>query len=246
MRTARRVIALLAALAGCLGAVAYAASPRQPAHPAHYPGPAGAGALPKPSLRQHPDALEVSASARFSFVAPGRRPRFQCRLDGQSWSSCRPPVAFARLSPGSHRFAVRVFGPGGDHGRSASFRWRVLEPKDFSISPRLSGLGDLFPGAPPLSLPLTISNPNSVPILVTSITVAAGASAPGCGSADNLAINDAGVSKAAPLRVPAHGSVNLPAAGVSAPAIQLRERSVNQDACQRTTFPLSFSGSARG
>lgn len=245
MRTARRVVALLAALAGCLGAVAYAASPRQPAPEAPNPGRAGAGALPKPSLRQHPDALAVSASARFAFAATGRRPRFQCRLDGRPWGTCRSPVLFTKLSPGSHRFGVRVAGVAGSHGRPARFRWRVLEPKDFSIAPRLAGLGALYPGATPQPLPLTVSNPNPVPILVTGIAVAAGHGGPGCGS-DNLVLSPAGVSKAAPLEVPANGSVDLPAAGVSAPAIQLRDLPVSQDACRGKTFPLSFSGSARG
>jgi hypothetical protein len=38
----------------------------------------------------------------------------------------------------------------------------------------------------------------------------------------------------------------LPAVGVAAPTIQLRDLPVNQDACQSASFPLSFSGSARG
>jgi hypothetical protein len=209
MRTTRRVVALLAALAGCLGAVAYAAAPRQPSPPAPGPARVGGGALPKPSLTQHPDRLATSASARFGFAAGGRQPRFQCRLDGRSWSPCRPPVVFNGLSFGAHRFAVRAVGPGGEHGRPRRFRWRVLEPKDFSIAPRLSGLGDLYPGASPLQLPLTISNPNPVPIFVTSLSVAATAGAPGCASAANLVLTASGVSSAAPLR---HHGAGDPAA----------------------------------
>jgi hypothetical protein len=243
MHAARRVVALLAALVGCLGAVAYAATPRQPAPS---PGRVQDSPLPKPALSQHPDKLAISKSARFGFAVKGRQLRFQCRLDSRPWSACRPPVVFTGLSLGTHRFAVRAVGPGGGHGRSARFGWRVLEPKDFSIAPQLSGLGDLYPGAPPLTLPLTISNPNSVPIFVTGLSVATTANAPGCTSADNLVLSSAGVSSAAPLKVPAHGSIGLPAAGVSAPTIQLRDLPVNQDACQGATFPLSFSGSARG
>jgi hypothetical protein len=246
MRTTRRLVALLAALAGCLGAVAYAAAPHQLGSPAPSLSRVSGSPLPKPTLNQHPNKLAVSKSARFSFAAKGRRLRFQCQLDGRAWNPCRSPVAFTGLSLGTHKFAVRAMGPGGGRGRAARFGWRVLEPKDFSIAPQLSGLGDLYPGAPPLSLPLTISNPNSVPIFVTSLSVTTTANAPGCTSADNLALSAAGISSAAPLKVPANGSVGLPAAGVSAPTIQLRDLPVNQDACQGATFPLSFSGNARG
>jgi len=246
MHATRRAVALMAALAGCLGAVAYAAAPPRPAPPPSAPARAVGRALTKPSLVQHPSPVSVSTSARFGFTASTRRPRFQCRLDGAPWRACRSPASFSGLKPGLHRFAVRATGPGGSRSRPASFRWRVLEPQDFSISPQLEDLGKLYPGAPPQPLPLTIANPNPVPILVTSLAVTAGGGAPGCAGAENLALTPAPISGAAPLRVPAHGSVALPAPGVQAPSIQLRDLSVNQDACQGASFPLSFLGSARG
>jgi len=245
MRTTRRVVILLAALGGCLAAVAYAA-PRHSAPPATGPGRVREGVLPKPSLTDHPDRLAVSASARFSFTARDHRLRFECRLDERPWRPCRSPVVFTGLSAGAHRFAVRATGARNIHSRSARFRWKILEPKDFSIAPQLAGLGELYPGAPALPLPLTISNPNPVPIFVTRLAVSPADGAPSCSSADNLVLTDAGVSNAAPLRVPAHGSVSLPTSAVSAPAIRLRDLPVNQDACQGATFPLSFTGRARG
>lgn len=245
MRAGRPAIALLAALLGCLGAVAYAASPH---HGAHW-GPHGAGpragGLPKPKLRRHPERRTVSATASFGFRAAGR-PRFQCRLDGRAWKDCRSPAAFSGLSAGAHRFEVRAVGRQGGHGPPARFRWRVLEPRDFSVAPRLDGLRPLLPGAAPQPLPLTISNPNPAPIFVTGLTVSTSGDPAGCRGADNLALGAAGVSAAAPLRVPPHGSVELPGAGVAAPSIQLRNLPSNQDPCQGASFPLSFSGSARG
>ena len=103
-----------------------------------------------------------------------------------------------------------------------------------------------YPGAPAQTLPLTVTNPNPVPIFLTGLTVAATSDPSGCASAANLVLTPAPISAAAPLRVPAHGSVHLPAPGVGAPAIQLRDLPVNQDACQGASFPLAFSGSARG
>ena len=249
MRTTRGLLVVFAGLAG-LGAVAYAATP----HPqGSTPGSApkaersqGAASLPKPKITMHPDKLATSTNAKFSFAVRAAKPRFQCRLDSRPWSACQAPLSFNKLVAGSHSFSVRSAGARGKHSKAARFRWQVLEPKDFSITPQLGGLGALYPGAAAQALPLTIANPNPVPILVTSLQVRATADPPGCGSAENLVLSGSSASSAAPIKVPANGTVSLPAAAVSAPSIQLRDLPVSQDACQRAQFPLAFSGTARG
>ncbi len=204
------------------------------------------GRLPKPTLSERPDAQSPSTRARFGFVA--RRPgaRFECRLDRARWRTCRSPVLFAGLAVGRHRFSVRAADRQGRHGAAAKFRWTVLAAKDLSIVADLSGLSALYPGAPPLALPLTVQNPNPAPILVTGLRVSVGANPAGCASADNLALGQSNASPSAPLEVPAGGSVRLPAHGVLPPTIQLRDLPVNQDACKNARFPLEFTGSARG
>jgi hypothetical protein len=247
MRTMRGAIAVLAGIGG-LGAVAYAATPQGPT-PGSTPKAErsqGAGSLPKPKITMHPDKLATSTSAKFAFTVRSAKPRFQCRLDSRSWSTCQTPVTFSKLATGSHSFSVRSLGARGKHGKAARYRWQVLEPKDFSITPQLAGLGPLFPGAPAQALPLVIVNPNPVPIFVTGLQVKATADPAGCASADNLLLFGSSASLAAPIKVPANGSVSLPAPGISAPSIGLRDLPVNQDACQRTQFPLAFSGTARG
>jgi hypothetical protein len=247
MRTMRGVLVVLASIAG-LGAVAYAASPQSP-NPGSAPKAErsqGVGSLPRPKITMHPDKLATSASAKFSFAVRAGKPRFQCRLDGRPWSGCQAPVSFSKLTAGSHSFSVRSVGARGKHSKTARFRWQVLEPKDFSITPQLGGLSPLFPGAPAQALPLTITNPNPVPILVTSLQVRATADPTGCPSAENLILSGSSASSAAPIKVPASGSVNLPAPVASAPSIQLRDLPVSQDACQRAQFPLAFFGTARG
>ena len=238
--------ALLAivAIAG-LTAIAYAAAPSgaQKGNAERAPGSARHW---RPIISQHPDKIVVSTSARFDFNA-GRRGRgFRCRLDDHNWGACHPPIVLARLTPGKHSFAVRALDRKGQRSGTTRFRWRILEPKDFTIVPRLSGIGALYPGAPAVALPVTIDNPNSVPILVTGLQVAATADPPGCSRAENLLFVPAGLSRKAPLRIPAGGSATLPAAGVSPPGIQLRDLPVNQDACQNAQFPLAFSGKAHG
>lgn len=246
MRTTRGVVALLLGIAG-LGAVAYAASPRG-SSPGSAPTPErsrGAASLPKPRITMHPDKVSPSTSAGFGFSARGRNLRFQCRLDKRSWAGCKSPFVANRLAVGLHAFSVRTVAR-GKRGKAARFRWRVLEPKDFAIAPQLGGLGALYPGAPAQALPLVLSNPNPVPIFVTSLQARATSDPAGCASADNLIFHSSSASDAAPIKVPAGSSVSLPAPGASAPAIQLRDLPVNQDACQRAQFPLAFSGKARG
>jgi hypothetical protein len=250
MRATRGV--LLALLAGVVGlsAVAYAAVPQKQDHT---PGSApksernqGVGSLPKPKITMHPDKLATSTTAKFSFAVRSGKPRFQCKLDGRAWGVCQAPVSYSKLAVGSHGFSVRSVGTRKKHSQAARFRWQVLEPKDFSITPQLGSLAALFPGAPAQALSLTIANPNPVPILVTSITVSASASPPGCASAENLILTGASASSASPIQVPANGSITLPGPSGSAPTIGLRNLPVSQDACQGAQFPLSFSGTARG
>ncbi len=115
-------------------------------------------------------------------------------------------------------------------------------PEDFDISGQASGT--LYPGAPPQALPLTLSNPNPMPLVVTGLTVSA-AGPPGCASAENLEITQSDVSAASPVILPADGSVSLPAQGVIAPSVQLLDlESVDQDGCRGAVFALTYTGSA--
>jgi hypothetical protein len=247
-RSGRRTTASGALLAtgalAALAAVAFAAEPhggpdrgteRKPGSPPPW----------RPAILRHPDRVEVSTTARFDFRGKHAR-RFRCRLDHRRWKDCRAPIAFAELAPGRHAFAVRAFDRSGRRSAPALFRWRILEPKDFAIVPQLSGIGSLYPGAPAIALPVTIANPNPVPILITGLRVVATADPPGCSRAENLSLWPASLSRAAPLRVPAGRTAHLPGAGVSAPAIQLRDLPISQDACQNARFPLAFSGEAHG
>lgn len=114
----------------------------------------------------------------------------------------------------------------------------------FSIVLAEGGGAGLYPGAAPQPIALVLGNPSSTPIYVTSLSVTAPSGPLGCEPAVNLGIVQSDVSSAAPLELPAHGSVTLPAQGHSAPTIQLLDLPRDQDACQSARFPLSFTGSA--
>jgi len=240
-----RALIGLVGIGACFAAVSYAAGRRQQSPAAGARGSARA-VLPKPAIRDRPDARSPSTRARFSFTVRGPGLRFECRLDGARWTACQTPVLIAGLAVGRHRFAVRALDSRRRHSAAARFRWTVLEAKDFAIVPDLSGLPSLYPGAPPVALPLTVRNPNPAPILVTALRVAVAADPPGCPSAANLALIQSNASRSTPLEVAAGGAVGLPAQGVLAPTIQLRDLPVDQDACQNARFPLELTGSARG
>jgi hypothetical protein len=114
----------------------------------------------------------------------------------------------------------------------------------FSIAVAGDRGAPLYPGGAPQTIALTVRNPGEAAIYVTSLSVTVPSGPQGCDPLTNLGVVQSDVSSAAPLQVPAHGSVTLPARGHSAPTIQLLDLPVDQDACQGAHFSLSFSGSA--
>lgn len=201
---------------------------------------------PRPQIVTHPAAKTAETNASFGFVDWERDASFECRLDKGSWASCKSPISYKSLQAGKHSFSVRAVDDAGNRSEAASFEWAIEaaegESKRFSISGGVAS--DLYPGAAPTAIGLTLSNPNSVAIHVTSLLVAIAGSPAGCESATNIVLSQSSASSATPVEVPAHGSVTLPAQGVSAPTIQLRDLPVNQDACKGATFSLAYSGSA--
>jgi hypothetical protein len=256
-----RAILALAIASACLGAVAYAAirPERQ----------ASGERLLEARLLEVPAASSTAAEPQFRFHVPprargdnppllpgsggGRKSsrRFQCRLDNGRWETCSSPHRLGGLATGEHFLAVRAFNRDDRAGPAASYTWRQLapsspaaevDPKQFTIETP-EAPHDLFPGDPAQAVPLLIANPNPVAIEVTSLTVAIAADSPAC-PAENFRLTQSSVSPAAPLTVPANGSVSLPTA--AAPAIAMLNLPVNQDGCRSAEVPLVFSGEAHG
>jgi hypothetical protein len=200
---------------------------------------------PTPTLTGHPSQTTTSTTASFTFTDGEPGVRYECSLDDDWAAACSSPTSYAGLDPGRHSFSVRAVDAAGNRSRWTSYSWTVTRAttRDFSISGNANAL--LYPGAPAQPIALTLSNPNSVAIYVTSIQVSVTASSsPGCSPATNLALTQSSASSAAPVRVPAGGSVTLPAQGVSAPTIRMLNLPVNQDACKNARFSLGYGGSA--
>ena len=112
---------------------------------------------------------------------------------------------------------------------------------NFTIS---GSVGGLEPG---LTLPvkLTLTNPNSIKIYVTHLTLSMSAdSTPsGCSRDDNFTITQSDATSSDPIVVPAQGTVTLTSAP-HAPQITFLNLPTLQDVCKGKSFALTFSGSA--
>jgi hypothetical protein len=258
---AAKALVVLVSATGCLAAVAYAATaPSAPAHgdairPAAkavqartlVPSPRTEGSgLSRPRIVRHPAKTTLSTRASFRYLSRQADIEFACKLDDAGWKRCGlARAAYRGLAVGAHRFSVRAEAD-GVRSLPARFAWAQAEPKSFTIVPELSGLSLLYPGAPPVAVPLVLTNPNSAPIRVTSLKVSVTADPAACPSGANLELIQSSASERKPVKIPAGGTVRLPVSGVSAPAVALRNLPVNQDTCQGVSFPLAFSGEALG
>jgi hypothetical protein len=101
----------------------------------------------------------------------------------------------------------------------------------------------LYPAGPVVPIVLTLTNPNTSPIVVTDLSArVASAAASGC-QTDWYAVTQASLPSAG-ITIPAGGSVTLPAQGATNPTIQMLDAGVNQDTCQAALLTLSYTGSA--
>lgn len=256
-RAVRVAIALTTALA-CLGAAAYAASRpeasgrspsgsdvgpslrRQP--PAKKPA---AARPPRPQLTTRAGAVNTRTTVRFKFTAPGEGLGFQCQLDKRAWKPCTSPSKVRGIAAGHHTFSVRALRK-ALRGPAARIAWTKVDPQQLTVEPHALTLAPLRPGDPAQAIPVRIVNPNSVPVTVTSLTVAVSADPAGCPANPNLELGPSSLSPTTPLVLPAGGEATLPSGPISAPTIALRELPFNQDACQGASFPLSFTAEGRG
>lgn len=81
-----------------------------------------------PVIGSGPSGIVGSASARFEFALVGANPppgRFECALDGDTFTPCTSPVELTGLGEGAHVFRVRYHADGADPGPAAERSWTV-------------------------------------------------------------------------------------------------------------------------
>ena len=205
----------------------------------------------QPTLTQTPPSSTSSQSATFAWTSTDPPPGsgiagYLCKLDDGHWHFCSSPKTYNNLSFGSHTFKVVAIDWAGNISDAATYTWTISDEEvgvPFTIDGDADGL--LYPGVA-RRLALTITNPNSVDIFVTELTVIVTNNPAGCPNIVNVAI-EAADTPVAPttneLQVPANAT-NWAVPQAFQPRIRLQETGANQDACQGTSFDLSYSGSA--
>jgi hypothetical protein len=197
-----------------------------------------------PVFTRTPSAATDKAHARFEWRESERDLHFRCSLDGGAFTSCESSAGYHHLAAGTHCFAVVAIDATANVSAPATFCWTITLPSGLTISGNASQ--PLLPGAPPQALNLSISNPNSFAMKVTSlgVTIAPQMLNGTCSTSANfIAVHGLLVS----VVIPAHSTRSLSDLGVTAanrPQIQMRETHVNQDACRGATVHLNYTAAA--
>ncbi|HYW28531.1 MAG TPA: Ig-like domain-containing protein [Gaiellales bacterium] len=212
---------------------------------------------PKPAI-VGPNSKSDSTSATFAISDSESSVTYMCRLDGSSWSSCSANPTYTLLSPGTHAFDAEPIDQAGNVGPYNEWKWTINglsgSGQNFTVSVN-GALPRLYPGGPTDKIDLTLNNPNSATIYVTSINVALASITKATGetrpcSTSDFALTQLGAGAnlgSNPIAVPANGSRTLSGAGLGAylPTVRMLDSGANQDGCRNATLTFTFSGSAQ-
>ena len=231
---------------------------------AHHPAGAGSGGtrvsrrLLAPSRLTGP-ARQTIAAHRAMFTWSDADPHaagFRCRLDGGSFKPCKSGVRYRALANGRHTFSLVAIDR---HGRSSpvakgnaaspppSWSWTIVPAETLGILGNTGGR--LYPGAPPVPIDLTLSNPHRYALRVRAVSMTIKAiRAPHarpdlpCTAADFATGGYRGGAFNA-----RSGSSTLRRDGVPSahwPTIAMVDRPRNQDGCKGATVELAYRGIA--
>ncbi|MCW3016577.1 MAG: OmpA protein, partial [Solirubrobacterales bacterium] len=199
----------------------------------------------RPVFTQTPPNPSSTATSTFAWTDSSPDVAlYLCSKENGTFLPCSSPLTYAvqTTSSGQHQFAVMAVDWAGRTSPAASYTWKVGagSPQDFTIS---GSVTNLQLGVPKV-VPVTLTNPNNLPIYVTSLTfaVSTNAGSGGC-AASNFSVTQSDASAGTPITVPANGSVTLTTAP-RAPRLTLLNLPVNQDVCKNKSFALSHTGSA--
>jgi large repetitive protein len=196
---------------------------------------------PAPKITSSPSNPTTSTSAQFAFTDAESGVGFQCKLDAGIFAACSSPASYGNLGAGAHTFTLRATDAAGNTSKTTTYSWTINASSGMPFTITGNVPSPLYPGSAPQTIPLRITNPNSVPIYVTALTATVQATgATGC-TAGWFQIVAAGIPPAG-IPVAANSSITVPAA--NDPTLQMVESHTNQDACRSATLTLSYSGSA--
>jgi hypothetical protein len=148
-------------------------------------------APPAPTINSGPEAETTSKSATFAFSDSQPGVTFLCAKDNHTFAACSSPKTYGSVSIAAHTFYVEARDATGNVSPASSYSWTVI--KGFVIEGNVAGL--LYPGVSQ-PLHLTITNPNSKAIVITSLSVnvKSGSTKAGCDGPTNLQVTQSNVS----------------------------------------------------
>jgi hypothetical protein len=189
----------------------------------------------------------VSLSA--SGLPSGSTASFSPNPVGTSQTTSTLTIATSSSTP-TGSYSITVIGNGGGLTRFAVISLTVTQPTAFNFTISGNPAGSLYPGGVTRYINLSLTNPNSVTISVTSLTTSLQAvSAPNADAGHPCATGDFSAGQFSggyPFALPP-GTHTLSQLGFSQtqwPSVQMIDTHLNQDGCEGATVSLSYSGSA--
>lgn len=197
---------------------------------------------PVPVITSGPEAETASKTATFTFSDSEAGAALLCARDERVWYPCTSPKTYTANQPGEHFVSVEARDAAGNVSEAATYTWTVI--RGMTIEGNLSGL--LAPGVT-RPFALTLTNPNSKAVYVTSLEVTANeqSTKPGCEAATNLLITQSNISESNTVKIPAHGKVTLPSGSVTAPQVLMKNLATNQNVCKGATFTFNYADGGR-
>jgi hypothetical protein len=160
-------------------------------------------------------------------------------------------VSYTLLTPGTHVFDVEPFDQAGNLGPFNEWKWTIsgLSGSGMPFTISSTATGALLPGGPVIYLNLKLTNPNSVPIYVTSLTVTLSSVTPQPGKSCATSNFNAPTTWVGgyPLMIPANGSKSLSdftSDQTKWPHLTMKDAG-NQDGCKNATVNFSYGGQAQ-
>jgi large repetitive protein len=209
---------------------------------------------PPPTFTQKPPNPSATASSTFAWTDSEAGVTYECRKENGAFQPCSSPLTYVveTNNSGEHQFAVRAIDAAGNRSDATAYKWKVDKGsrQNFTISGGPGG--QLFPGAAASPINLQFSNPNSVGMSVTSLSVSVQSvsSAPNATPAHPCTVTNFAATQFSgsyPFTIPP-GSSSLSSLGfspVQMPKVRMLDSGGNQDGCKNATISLSYSGSAQ-
>jgi hypothetical protein len=209
---------------------------------------------PRPTVTG-PNNKSESTAATFTFADSEAGVTFQCSLDNPTtgWSPCASPKTYLLVSPGTHEFDVRAVDGAGNIGDYTGWKWTINGASSGGQPFTIGGISSrtLYPGGSTASIDLSLTNPNSVTIYITSLTVSlASITKPNANPTHPCSAADFSLTQytgSFPITLPP-GTKTLSQLGHATselPSITMLNRPVNQDGCKGATLTFTYAGSAQ-